>query len=175
MARAVSKKKKAKSSNRKITVLLLMVPAALIVLPSTILFAIGMLPTIVAYVIDRTEEKTAPITVGGLNICGCMPFAIELWRNEHTIAAAGKIFASPLSWLIIYGAAAVGWALYYGIPPFVANLEIMRAESRVDALKQTKVGLVQEWGPEVAGDIFEEAGEAESEDAVPVIADASAE
>jgi hypothetical protein len=158
MARGGKKKKR---RNSLLTLLLLIFPAALIVLPTTMLLGIGMIPTIVAYMVDRDPDKSAPITVGGLNFCGCMPFAIELWKHSHDLMSALKIFSDPVAWLVMYGAAAVGWALYYGIPPAVANAEIMRAEKRVEALKQTKVALVQEWGPDVAGDVFDDASSLE--------------
>ena len=150
--------RKKKKKGGALTLVLLIVPAALIVLPTTILFGIGMIPTIVAYVVDRDPDKSAPITVGGLNFCGCMPFAIDLWKHQHTIGAAAKIFADPLAWLVMYSAAAVGWGIYYGIPPLVAGMEVSRAEKRVEVLKQKKVALVQEWGPDVAGDYFDESG-----------------
>ncbi|PWC76753.1 hypothetical protein [Azospirillum sp. TSH64] len=150
--------RKKKKKGGALTLILLIVPAALIVLPTTILFGIGMIPTIVAYVVDRDPDKSAPITVGGLNFCGCMPFAIDLWKHQHTIGAAAKIFADPLAWLVMYSAAAVGWGIYYGIPPMVAGMEVSRAEKRVEVLKQKKVALVQEWGPDVAGDYFDESG-----------------
>lgn len=152
----MARKKKKKGGG--LTLILLIIPAALIVLPTTILFGIGMIPTIVAYVVDRDPDKSAPITVGGLNFCGCMPFAIDLWKHQHTIGAAAKVFADPLAWLVMYSAAAVGWGLYYGIPPLVAGMEVTRAEKRVEVLKQKKVSLVQEWGPDVAGDYFDESG-----------------
>ncbi|PWC81704.1 hypothetical protein TSH100_26315 [Azospirillum sp. TSH100] len=155
--------RKKKKKGGALTLILLIVPAALIVLPTTILFGIGMIPTIVAYVVDRDPDKSAPITVGGLNFCGCMPFAIDLWKHQHTIGAAAKVFADPLSWLVMYSAAAVGWGIYYGIPPMVAGLEVTRAEKRVEVLKQKKVALVQEWGPDVAGDYFDESGGMEPE------------
>lgn len=140
------------------TFLLLLLPAGLVVLPTTILFGLGMIPTMVAYVVDRDPEKPAPITVGGLNFCGCLPYAIDLWKHGGGISAALKVFSDPMAWLVMYGAAAVGWAFYYGIPPAVANAEVMRSERRIDALKQRKVGLVQEWGPDVAGDMFDDSG-----------------
>ena len=152
----MARKKKKKGGG--LTLILLIIPAALIVLPTTILFGIGMIPTIVAYVVDRDPDKSAPITVGGLNFCGCMPFAIDLWKHQHTIGAAAKVFADPLAWLVMYSAAAVGWGLFYGIPPLVAGMEVTRAEKRVEVLKQKKVALVQEWGPDVAGDYFDESG-----------------
>ncbi|ALG73495.1 membrane protein [Azospirillum thiophilum] len=150
--------RKRKKKGGALTLILLIIPAALIVLPTSILFGVGMIPTIVAYVVDRDPDKSAPITVGGLNFCGCMPFAIDLWKHQHTIGAAAKIFADPLAWMVMYSAAAVGWGLYYGIPPLVAGMEVTRAEKRVDVLKQKKVALVQEWGPDVAGDYFDESG-----------------
>ena len=157
-------RKKKKSKVSMLTLILLIIPAGLVVLPTSILFGIGMIPTMVAYAIDRDPEKSAPITVGGLNFCGCMPYAIALWKHSHTVAAAGKIFTDPLVWLVMYGSAAVGWALYFGIPPMVANFEVMRAEKRIGALKDVKVGLVQEWGPEVAGDLFDGSGDLSEED-----------
>ncbi|BAI73791.1 hypothetical protein AZL_a02600 (plasmid) [Azospirillum sp. B510] len=155
--------RKKKKKGGALTLILLVIPAGLIVLPTTILFGIGMIPTIVAYVVDRDPDKSAPITVGGLNFCGCMPFAIDLWKHQHTLGAVAKILADPLAWLVMYSAAAVGWGLYYGIPPLVAGMEITRAEKRVEVLKQKKVALVQEWGPDVAGDYFDESGEPEAQ------------
>lgn len=150
--------RKRKKKGGMLTLLLLVIPAGLIVLPTSILFGVGMIPTIVAYIVDRDPEKSAPITVGGVNFCGCMPFAIDLWKHQHTIGAVAKLLGDPLSWLVMYGAAAVGWGLYYGIPPLVAGMEVSRAEKRVDVLKLKKVTLVQEWGPDVAGDYFDDSG-----------------
>lgn len=151
-----TKRKRRKRGGNLWTFLLLIVPAALVVMATTVLFIIGMIPTAVAFVIDRDPEKPAPITVGALNFCGCLPFAIDLWMRGNTLAALGKMLTNPVSWLIMYGAAAVGWAFYFGIPPMVASAEVMRAEKRVAELRQKKAELVGSWGPEVAGDIFEE-------------------
>lgn len=158
-------KAKKKGRSRMLTFLLLLLPAALVVLPTTMIFGVGMIPTIVAYMIDRDPEKPAPIIVGGLNFCGCMPFAIMLWQQGHGMSIAMKMLANPLTWLVMYGAAALGWAFYYGIPPAVANAEIRSAEKRVEELRMTKSELVQQWGPEVAGDAFEDGdGDENAED-----------
>lgn len=170
MAKSPPRKRGKKSKKKRgsmITFLLLIMPAALVVLPTTILFGIGMIPTVVAYLVDRDPEKPAPITVGGLNFCGCMPFAIDLWKHHHTIPAAMKVFGDPLAWLIMYGAAAIGWAFYYGIPPLVAGNEISRSEKRIESLRMRKSQLVQEWGPEVAGDTFDDSGGVEIGAALP--------
>lgn len=150
MAKAKSKKKGGKSNI--ITFLFLVIPAALVVLPTTIIFGVGLVPTLVALATDRDTEKSAAITVGGLNFCGCMPFAIDLWKTGHNVAAAMAKLADPFTWLIMYGAAGAGWLLYFTIPPLVATAEINRAEKRIDALKKKRVALIQEWGPDVSHD-----------------------
>lgn len=146
--------------------LLLIIPAALVMLATTILFLVGMIPTMVAFVVDRDPDKPAPITVGGFNFCGCLPFAITMWQKGGGIPMLMKLMSDPLTWLVMFGAASVGWAFYFGIPPLIASAEVMRGERRVDQLKQKKVALVQEWGPEVAGDVFDDGSRAEPGEAL---------
>lgn len=140
------------------TFMLLVIPAAMVMLATTVLLLVGMIPTMVAFVIDRDPDKPAPITVGGLNFCGCLPFAIDLWKHGGGVAQVMKLLVDPMAWLVMYGAAAVGWAFFFGIPPLVASAEIMRSERRVELLKTKKVALVKEWGPEVAGDPSDDGG-----------------
>lgn len=148
MAKARSRKKGGKSNI--ITFLFLVIPAALVVLPTTMIFGVGLIPAIVALATDRDPEKSAAITVGSLNFCGCMPFAIDLWKTGHTVGAAMAKLADPFTWLIMYGAAGAGWMLYFTVPPLVASAEIGRAEKRIDVLKKKRVSLIQEWGPDVS-------------------------
>lgn len=150
MAKPRKRKKSGKGSI--LTFLFLIVPAALVVLPTTMIFCIGLIPTMVALAVDRDPEKSAAITVGGLNFCGCMPFAIDLWKTGHNIAAAMAKLADPMTWLVMYGAAGAGWLLYFTIPPLVASAEVARSEKRIEALKKKRVGLIQEWGPDVSSD-----------------------
>ena len=141
------------------TFMLLVIPAAMVMLATTVLLLVGMIPTMVAFVIDRDPDKPAPITVGGLNFCGCLPFAIDLWKHGGGVAQVMKLLVDPMAWLVMYGAAAVGWAFFFGIPPLVASAEIMRSERRVELLKTKKVALVKEWGPEVAGEPSDDGAE----------------
>ncbi|MBI1208736.1 MAG: hypothetical protein GC191_15800 [Azospirillum sp.] len=131
---------------------ILLAPAALFLLPTTILFGIGLIPTLVAFLTDRNADKTASITVGAINFCGIAPFAFDLWQNHNSVVGALHIFADPLAWLIMYGAAAIGWGIFYGIPPAIANFEVMRAERQIGALLETRVELIREWGHEITQD-----------------------
>ncbi len=126
-----------------------LIPAGLVVLPTTILIGVGMLPTVVAYVIDQDPEKSAPITVGAMNFCGVMPFAIGLWQAGHTLPALMPMLRDPVTWFFMYGAAGVGWLLYYGLPPMIAGVVVMRDETRIRTLDTERRALIEEWGPDV--------------------------
>lgn len=152
-ARRSGTARRARSKGNGLTVLLLIVvPLSLLFMPTAVLLAVGLVPTAVAFVIDRDPDKTAPMTVGALNFVGVMVFAIRLWRGQHTLSGVMALLGDPFTWLGMYGAAAVGWALYYGIPPAVAMWTAMRAETRIGRLREHQQELMEEWGSEVHGE-----------------------
>jgi hypothetical protein len=145
-------RRRANRSGAITTGLLIVVPLSLVFMPTAILMAAGMIPTLVAFLADRDPERTAPMTVGALNFVGCMAFVIRLWQGNNTLAGALAMLSDPFVWFGMYGAAAVGWGFYYGIPPVVAGWIAMRAQARIDKLKAEQEALVAEWGPEVRGE-----------------------
>lgn len=142
---------RAHASRLALVIVLCLLPIGLMALPTTILFIVGMIPTMVALVADRDPEKYAPMIVGSLNFCGVMPFAISLWRNAHTIGHALRLLSDPYTWLVMYSAAALGWVLFYGVPPTVTAIIVFRNEAEIKRMKDRQTELVEEWGPEVAG------------------------
>lgn len=159
----MAKKGKGKSKGKKKTshkgghigfwlFILMMVPVVLVFMPTAIVVMIGMVPTMVAWAIDRGSPKLAPLTVGLLNFCGVLPFLISLWTKNHTIIGAVKVIADPVAWLVMYAAAGIGWGFYYGIPPAVVNFQVLRAEMRIESLRKILRELVEEWGQEVVGE-----------------------
>ncbi len=132
--------------------LFVVVPASVFAAPTALMFVVGLIPTVVAAIIDRDPEKSAPLTVGPLNVCGVLPFTMEMWRHGHTLPVAMHLLTDPFTWLVMYGAAAMGWIFYYMIPPMVTNFEVLRWQSRIESLRDKKVALIEEWGPEVTFD-----------------------
>ncbi|HSK39212.1 MAG TPA: hypothetical protein VK943_05550 [Arenibaculum sp.] len=137
--------------------LVLLLPLVMLFMPTALLMAVGLVPTMVAFIVDRDPDKTAPMTVGAMNFVGVMAFAISLWRTGNTLDGALALLADPFTWLGMYGAAGVGWALYHGIPPAVAMWIAVRAQAKITRIEGRQDELVEEWGPEVSG----EAGETE--------------
>lgn len=139
------------SSNFWIT-LVVLIPAGLVVMPTTVLIALGMIPTLVAYVVDDDLNRTAPVTVGALNFCGVLPYVIELWHGPHTLTGAMAILADPVAWMVMYGAAGLGWAFHHVIPIGVANVEVNRAEAKINRLQEKRRRLIADWGTEALED-----------------------
>ena len=130
-------------------------------LPSLIVFTVGLLPTGVAFIVDRSDQKTGTFCVGGMNLCGVVPYVMKLWTGKHTTSAATEIISDVLSLLVMYAAAGFGWIIFLAIPPVVATFLSVIAQSRVKALRASQQEIVNEWGPEVASvngtDLIEDA------------------
>jgi predicted transporter len=135
------------------------VGAAVWILPTILILVIGMFPTVAAFFADRRKEKYAAFTVGLMNLCGVLPFALNMWvvggANMNTATAQiGNVF----NWLIMYGAAAMGWGIYYVTPGIVAMFLKLQIDRRIAKLQSYQQELIEEWGNGIAG-----AGEEEEE------------
>jgi len=135
----------------KTACVLMLVPAAIVSLPTVVLLAVGMIPTLVAYIIDEDDEKLAPITVGALNFAGVLPLLFELWQSDGSMPQLISLAASPAHWLLMYGAAAFGWAIYFAVPPVVGSTLIANRQAKVVTLRAAQMKLVGAWGEDVRG------------------------
>lgn len=122
----------------------------LISLPTVMLVVFGLLPSIVAWIVDRTEQKYATACVFGLNFSGLFPFLLEIWFEDHSLDAATRIMTDVFDLMIIYGAAGFGWMLYMALPPFVTTFLSVMSEHRVTILKENQANIIEEWGEGVA-------------------------
>ena len=140
---------------KKASVALILIPLALvgvliISLPSVILVFFGMLPTLVALIVDRTNQKYAVFCVGGMNFSGVFPYLLDLWAGEHTAGSAMEILTDVFSLLLIYGAAGFGWMIFIAVPPVVGAFLTVMAQRRVSQLRRDQKELIEEWGEDVA-------------------------
>ena len=72
-------------------------------LPSVMLILFGLLPTFVAYVVDKTPQKNAAFCVGGINICGVLPYLIDLWIGENSMDEAIKTLTDVFALVVSMG------------------------------------------------------------------------
>jgi len=123
--------------------------------PLCILLVAGMLPTGAAALIDRHRARYLARTVGAMNLAGIFPAALRLWEAGLTFSALQAALGSPYIWLMMYGAASIGWLLHSGMPPVVRVIVDLRAEETKRRLEARAKTLVEEWGEEVGGRVRE--------------------
>jgi hypothetical protein len=118
-------------------------------LPTMLVLTLGLLPTLVAFVVDMHPRKYLARSVGFLNFAGTLPFLVSLWTSHHDLISAMKILTDVYAWLVIYSAAAVGWVIYLGMPQVSGFLMEINAARRIRALDARRRKLIAEWGDEV--------------------------
>lgn len=120
-------------------------------LPLVVLIVAGMMPTAAVSVIDR-RPRYLTYTVGMLNFAGVTPFLLIVAKHDMTMIVAVAKLAEPLTWIVMYGAAAAGW-LISGATPTLARAGIeLQAFQRRRALEALGKAIREEWGDEVASE-----------------------
>lgn len=125
----------------------------IISLPSVIVFTFGMIPSFVAYIVDRTKARSATFCVSSINFIGVFPFIIDLWVKEHTINAALNTISNVFSIFVMYAASAFGWMLFLSLPPVVASVVTILTERKIEQLRTTQKQIIKEWGNDVASKV----------------------
>ena len=124
---------------------------AVVALPIGILLIAGLPPTAVAVVVDRHAKRYLARTVGAMNLAGVLPSALHMWEAGISFSSLGDAISNPYTWLVMYGAAGIGWLLYFGVPPVVGMVIEVRADDQKRRLEARAKTLVDEWGEEVTG------------------------
>jgi hypothetical protein len=127
---------------------------AVIFLPTTIVWSICMLPTLVAAIIDNHPQKTAWLTVGAMNAGFTVPIWFSLLESGQysmldagrAIPAAFQLIGQPTTIMISYAGAAIGWFVYYKVPPLVAAFVQSKNERRLRDIDKRQKALIKKWG-----------------------------
>ncbi|MGH6662519.1 MAG: acyl-CoA synthetase [Rhodospirillales bacterium] len=131
-------------------ILLCLVALLVISLPTVLLLLFGMLPTIVAWVIDRSQQKYATFCVCGMNFSGVFPFLSDVWFKDHSTDAAVRILTNVFDLTVIYGAAAFGWMMFIAVPPVITQFISAMLQKRVATLREQQQKIIEEWGEGVS-------------------------
>ncbi len=146
-------KKPKKFSDGSLKPLLWVVLLSIILLKfpeSVVVLLIGLLPTMVAFVVDKSSGKYATFCVGSMNITGIFPSIFELWAGNNNMSQAIQIITDVFDLVIMYGAAGFGWILYIIIPSAVSTLLTIMGQRRIARSRNRQRELIGEWGKDVA-------------------------
>jgi hypothetical protein len=124
---------------------------AVTALPLCILMLSGLVPTMVATVVDRYRAKYLTRSVGFMNLAGLTPLVVQLWSRGLTMDGVAVILSKPINWLTMYGAAGIGWVLFLGMPSLARVFVDIRADQLQREFKLRAKQLMEEWGEEVKG------------------------
>ena len=142
-----------KSNLRSLSWGILIAAAFMVIsLPSMILILFGMVPSIFAWIVDKSEKKYAMFSVLGMNISGLIPFLTDIWFKDHTTKAAIAILSNLFDLIIIYGSAGFGFILFIILPPIIITFLMAIPEHRITTLKGKQKKVIEEWGKEVITD-----------------------
>lgn len=146
-----NKKGKKKGSTKTTLLLTLGSLAMIIAMQMTyVLFVIGMLPTFVAYFIDRTPSRSIYHTVMPCNLSGVLPFVVDIISRDNSNGALQAMLSDFSVLLIMYASAGLGWVLVYA-SPYVAAWAIGALNGQqISKLKKAQTSILREWGEEVA-------------------------
>ncbi len=136
--------------SNKMTWILLAIPVSAVLLPTCIMLLVLMLPTMVAFVVDGTRGRKFVITVGMMNLAGCVPAVVELWRQGQTFQGAFDGITDVFAWAGALMAAGIGWLIFWVMPPIIANYQGIASRTQVLSLRSKQKKLIADWGDEVS-------------------------
>lgn len=125
---------------------LLVVGLMMFATPAFLLFMIGIVPAIVAFVVDRERGRNATLAVSATNVAGVAPFVVELMMVGPTLDRAFAMMTDVFVLAVMYGTAAIGWGLVLGMPKLAAVYIGVTNDSRIQTLRREQKRLVEDWG-----------------------------
>ncbi|MBY0354633.1 MAG: hypothetical protein K2Q12_02760 [Rickettsiales bacterium] len=140
-------KKGGKSKLRLGVMYVFCVVMAVIFKGSFIFVLVGMLPTIAAYISDKSEGKEIYRCVLACNVAGMLPYVAKVFAVDTNESL--RVIADPSMWLGIYVFAGIGWLLVWIMPHLAEVITELSQFTRVARLEENQRKLIEEWGPEI--------------------------
>jgi hypothetical protein len=129
----------------------LVMPVALLLLPSTIVLAVAMVPTLVARIVDPAPGRQLTITVGSLNLAGALWFMHDLWSAGQGFSDIVPTLGDMIGWLAALVGAGMGWAIYSLMPILTRSIATTKSNLRLSRVRKSQGELVEQWGDPVRG------------------------
>ncbi len=115
-------------------------------LPTGLLLILGLLPALLASLLDGSPARGAARSVLCCNLAGLAPSLVELWRGTQGLSASLGMLTDWHTLGLAWGGAAGGLALTL-LLPMVAGLSVdAQVAARRAALEKRRTELTEEWG-----------------------------
>ncbi len=130
----------------RLPLLLIILMLAAVLMPSAILMCVLMIPSFVAFIVDRSPQRYLTMTVSLPNFCGVLPALAALWELGQTFDGAFSGISDPWNMMVAYSAAGFGWLLYFGTPIIVGSYLSTSTEGKIKSIRDYQDDLVDAWG-----------------------------
>ncbi len=110
---------------------------------------IAMLPSIVVYWLDQSEHRYLFRSIFYCNCSGLLPYLAKLIKWGPTSGNLQEIMDSASTWIIVYGAAFVGYLLTIIAPLAAQALIGGMHQTQVRGLQRAQKKIEKEWGNEI--------------------------
>jgi hypothetical protein len=124
---------------------------AIVLLPSTIVLCVAMVPTLVARIVDPVPGRQLTITVGSLNFAGALWFLHDLWEAGQGFEAIMPTLSDMMGWLAALVGAGMGWVIYSLMPIITRGIATTKSNMRLSRVRRSQEELVEQWGDAVRG------------------------
>ena len=124
---------------------------AIISVYSVVILVFGLLPGLIAMVIDYDPRQYLSKIVISFNAVGVVPYLIQILNASVANVTAMKLITSPKTWLVIYASAGVGWVIYWMFPQIAMVMMPFQNKNKIETLNKELDELAEEWGEDVRG------------------------
>ena len=143
----------AKQATKGVLPLLIFLGVGAVVVPPTIIvLAVGMIPSIVATFVNPGRVKGSIAAMTALNLAGVVPVIGFLWERGHTIDNALRLLADVFMWLLMFGGAGVAAFLLWGVPIVVQGVYEVQSRRMIGKLEKRRMKMIEEWGGRIVED-----------------------
>jgi hypothetical protein len=142
------KKKSSKKSFGMFSFLIL-ISLSFVFKATFILLIVALLPTFVMFLVERKTTQYLTFCIGTMNLMGTIPFIFMLWKNDQGMIYVLELLSMPKTWLIIYGGAAIGLAIYSIMPSIVKFFRTSFLKNQLSFAEKEKQKILEEWGTKI--------------------------
>lgn len=133
----------------RIVLLILMMPVIIAIHPTIVFLFFGMLPTIIAFFLERNKFQYKWLCIGGFNISGVFYYLLKMWYGSHSIGEVFFILLDVKALILMYGSACFGILVYIIVPVIIGTITQLVTYKRISYLKNAQQKLIENWGEEI--------------------------
>jgi hypothetical protein len=134
------------SGKSKLILLLFVIASILLLKQSAMLLLIGMLPAIVALIVDTTARKSWAKTVFCFNFSGILPYVVDIYLGgSNSLSSLEESMGDMTMWLVTYGSAGAAWIVIWFCPIIMETWLRYYHQFRVEQHLKRSAKLDEEW------------------------------